>query len=183
MWDDLLRVAASVKVGTPRPRWSSARSLIQRQQNALAAAIKESGRCGAPSTLPVPGNETYRRRIGRQLNKGENVHALKRSLAYAGKGALRRRHHEEQAEQMWCLTLATNAVVTWTTEYHGLAVTALRRAGPGHRRRRAGPHLAHPPRERPLLRHPLRRRRRRAAKLGSDGYRPLRAPGPVEIDG
>jgi hypothetical protein len=30
---------------------------------------------------------------------------------------------------MWCLTLATNAVVTWTTEYNGLAVTALRRAG------------------------------------------------------
>jgi hypothetical protein len=25
--------------------------------------------------------------------------------------------------------LATNAVVTWTTDYHGLAVTALRRAG------------------------------------------------------
>jgi Domain of unknown function (DUF4158)/Tn3 transposase DDE domain len=33
---------------------------------------------------------------------------------------------------------------------------------PRHRRRRAGPHLAHPPRERPLLRDPLRRRRRRA---------------------
>jgi Tn3 transposase DDE domain len=30
---------------------------------------------------------------------------------------------------MWCLTIATNAVVTWTTEYNGLAVTALRRAG------------------------------------------------------
>ena len=27
---------------------------------------------------------------------------------------------------MWCLTLATNAIVTWTTEYHGLAVAALR---------------------------------------------------------
>ena len=63
---------------------------------------------------------------------------------------------------MWCLTLATNAVVTWTTEYHGLAVTALRARRAGHRRRGAGPHLAHPPRERPLLRHPLRRRRRRA---------------------
>src|SRR6266480_2313904 len=74
-------------------------------------------------------DETYRRRIARQLNKGENLHALKRSLAYAGQGALRRRHHEQQAEQMWCLTLATNAVVTWTTEYHGLAVAALRRAG------------------------------------------------------
>jgi hypothetical protein len=67
-----------------------------------------------------------------------------RSLAYAGEGALRRRHHEQQTEQMWCLTLATNAIVTWTTEYHGLAVAALRR--PVHRRRGPGPHLAHPPR-------------------------------------
>jgi hypothetical protein len=50
-------------------------------------------------------------------------------LAYAGEGAVRRRHHEQQTEQMWCLTLATNAIVTWTTEYHGLAVAALRRSG------------------------------------------------------
>nr|WP_089020113.1 Tn3 family transposase [Micromonospora coriariae] len=42
---------------------------------------------------------TYRRRIARQLNKGENVHALRRSLAYAGEGALRRRHHEQQTER------------------------------------------------------------------------------------
>ncbi|GIG63535.1 hypothetical protein Lfu02_79070 [Longispora fulva] len=72
---------------------------------------------------------TYRRRIGRQLNKGENVHSLKRTLAYASEGAIRKRQHEQQAEQMWCLTLATNAIVTWMTEYHGLAVTALRTAG------------------------------------------------------
>jgi hypothetical protein len=32
-------------------------------------------------------------------------------------------------EQMWCLTLATNALVTWITEYHGLAVAALLQAG------------------------------------------------------
>ena len=30
---------------------------------------------------------------------------------------------------MRCLTLTANAVVTWTSEYNGLAVTALRRAG------------------------------------------------------
>lgn len=40
-------------------------------------------------------------------------------------GALRRRHHE----QLWCLTLATNAIVCWSTEYHGLVVGALRRTG------------------------------------------------------
>ena len=31
---------------------------------------------------------------------------------------------------MWRLTLTANAVVTWTTEYNGLAVTALRRTCP-----------------------------------------------------
>lgn len=40
--------------------------------------------------------------------RGENLHALRRSLAYAGEGALRRRHHEQQTEQMWCLALATS---------------------------------------------------------------------------
>ena len=27
--------------------------------------------------------KSYRRRIGRQLNKGENLHSLRRALAYA----------------------------------------------------------------------------------------------------
>ncbi len=30
---------------------------------------------------------------------------------------------------MWCLTIATNAIVCWMTEYHGLAVAALRDTG------------------------------------------------------
>ncbi|UWP87283.1 transposase [Dactylosporangium fulvum] len=41
---------------------------------------------------------------------------------------MRRRHHEQQTEQMWCLTLATNGIVCWSAEYHGLGVAALRRA-------------------------------------------------------
>ncbi|MFL6123006.1 Tn3 family transposase [Actinophytocola sp.] len=32
-------------------------------------------------------------------------------------------------EQAWCLTLTTNAVIAWTTEYFGLAVESLRRGG------------------------------------------------------
>ncbi|MDI6103775.1 Tn3 family transposase [Actinoplanes sp. NEAU-A12] len=51
------------------------------------------------------------------------------TTAYADEGALRCRHHEQQTEQMWCLTLATNAIVCWSTEYHGLGVAALRRTG------------------------------------------------------
>ncbi|MFD4458900.1 Tn3 family transposase [Nocardia sp. NPDC058480] len=53
-----------------------------------------------------------------ELNKGESLHALRRDLLYAHEGMIRARHLEDQTE----LTLATNAVVAWTTEYYGLAV-------------------------------------------------------------
>jgi TnpA family transposase len=71
----------------------------------------------------------YRRKISRQLNKGESLQALKRDLLYAHEGTVRARHLEAQTEQAWCLTLVTNAVVAWTTEYYGLAVEAMRNAG------------------------------------------------------
>jgi hypothetical protein len=48
---------------------------------------------------------------------------------YAHKGAIRRRHLPQQTEQAWCLTLTTNAVITWMTEYLGLAVDQLRGQG------------------------------------------------------
>jgi hypothetical protein len=57
------------------------------------------------------------------------VHALRRDLRYAHAGAFRSPHLTGQTEQALCLTLLTNAVVTWTTEYYGLAVAALRAEG------------------------------------------------------
>ncbi|MBC8989600.1 Tn3 family transposase [Micromonospora chalcea] len=130
-WDDLLRVAASVQGGHATAALVVGKLCSsKRQQNALTSAIKEYGALRRTVyAARYLADETYRRRISRQLNKGENLHALRRSLAYAGEGALRRRHHEQQTEQMWCLTLATNAIVCWSTEYHGLAVGALRRDG------------------------------------------------------
>lgn len=130
-WDDLLRVAASVQGGHATAALVVGKLCSsKRQQNALTSAIKEYGALRRTVyAARYLADETYRRRIARQLNKGENLHALRRSLAYAAEGALRRRHHEQQTEQMWCLTLATNAIVCWSTEYHGLAVGALRRDG------------------------------------------------------
>lgn len=42
---------------------------------------------------------------------------------------IRARQLDDQTEQAWCLTLATNAVIAWTTEYYGLAVEQMRRTG------------------------------------------------------
>lgn len=178
MWDDLLRVAASVKGGHATAALVVGKLCSsKRQQNALASAIKEYGALRRTVySARYLADEAYRRRIGRQLNKGENMHSLKRSLAYANEGALRRRHHEDQAEQMWCLTLAANSVVTWTSEYNGLAVTALRRAGrsiddatlahvwPTHHENVHfyGTHSVDVDGE--------------LAQLDADGYRPLRSP-------
>ncbi|WP_035838612.1 Tn3 family transposase [Kitasatospora azatica] len=49
--------------------------------------------------------------------------------ASAHEGAIRHRHLAAQTEQAWCLTLLTNAVVTWTTEYYGLAIAQMRAEG------------------------------------------------------
>ncbi len=57
------------------------------------------------------------------------MHALKRDLLYAHEGTVRARQLQAQTEQAWCLTLVTNAVVAWTTEYYGLAVASMRAAG------------------------------------------------------
>jgi TnpA family transposase len=128
---------ASLIVG----KWSAAS-----RQNTLAAALKEWGRMRrtihAARYLSDP---VYRRKISRQLNKGESLHALRRDLHYAQQGTIVRPHLQDRTEQAWCLTILTNAVITWTTEYYGMAIRELRVQGrevpdellsfiaPGHR--------------------------------------------------
>jgi len=91
-WDDLLRVAASVQGGHATAALVVGKLCSsKRQQNALTSAIKEYGALRRTVyAARYPADETYRRRIARQLNKGENLHALRRSLSYAAEGALRR---------------------------------------------------------------------------------------------
>ena len=71
-------------------------------------------------------DEELGRRVRRQLNKGESLHALRRDLFFAHQGHVRRRHLDDQVDQALCLTLVTNATVLWTTTYLGDALDALR---------------------------------------------------------
>jgi TnpA family transposase len=112
-WDDMLRLSASLKYGHATASLLVGKLSASSRQNALAAGLKEWG--AVRRTIYAArylSDETYRRKIARQLNKGESLHALRRIIHFGTEGKMRRRHHEQQTEQAWCLTVVTNAVVT-----------------------------------------------------------------------
>lgn len=78
-----------------------------------------------PLRAALPRRRGYRRRITRQLNKGESLHSLRRDLFFAHEGSVRRRHHDQQTEQALCLSLVVNAIITWNTAYLELALEDL----------------------------------------------------------
>lgn len=124
-WDNMLRLAASFKYGHSTASLLVGKLSASSRQNRLAAALKE---CRSVRRTIYAcrylSDETYRRKIGRQLNKGESMHALHCDLHFSGLGKMTRHHHEQQTEQAWCLTVVTNAIICWMTEYLGRAVDA-----------------------------------------------------------
>ena len=91
-WDELLRLAASLRHG-----WAPASLLLARLQagsrrNPLAQALQEYGRLVKTNfVLAWLADQELRARIGRQLNKGEQLHALRRAIFYANEGHIRQR--------------------------------------------------------------------------------------------
>ncbi|MFC9498732.1 Tn3 family transposase [Streptomyces sp. NPDC056982] len=70
------------------------------RQNTLAAALKEYGALRRTiNAAHYLADETYRRKIARQLNKGESLHSLRRDLHYAHQGKSRDRFWAGQTEQ------------------------------------------------------------------------------------
>jgi Tn3 transposase DDE domain len=126
-WDDLLRVAGSLKLGT-----LSASELIRALQRGskrslLARALGELGRI--PKTLHLLtfiDEPFYRRRILTQLNRGEGRHRLARKCFHGQRGELRQRYREGQEDQLGALGLVVNALVLWNTRYMDAALSHLR---------------------------------------------------------
>jgi TnpA family transposase len=129
-WDELLRLAASLRHG-----WAPASLLLARLQagsrrNPLAQALQEYGRLVKTNfVLAWLADEELRQRIGRQLNKGEQLHALRRAIFYASEGHVRQRTPDQQAEQALCLAIVVNAIIAWNTVYTDLVLDELRAAG------------------------------------------------------
>jgi len=129
-WDELLRLAASLRHG-----WAPASLLLSRLQagsrrNPLAQALQEYGRLIKTNfVLDWLADQELRARVGRQLNKGEQLHALRRAIFYANEGHIRQRGPEQQGEQALCLAIVVNAILAWNTVYTQHVLDDLRARG------------------------------------------------------
>jgi len=129
-WQDVLRLAASVRTGT-----ASASLLLKRlsaypRQNGLALALREIGRIERTLfTLDWLEMPELRRQTTAELNKGEARNALARAVCFHRLGRLRDRAVAARQYRASGLALVTAAIALWNTVYLSRALDVLRRQG------------------------------------------------------
>ncbi len=134
-WEDILRIVGSLRLG--RLRASEALRMLKHDNRptTLGRALAEVGRIGKTAyLLNFIADETYRRRIEIQLNRGESRHALARAIFYGQRGELRQAYREGQEEQLGVLGLMVNMVVIWNTLYQDRILMDVRNRGVDVRR-------------------------------------------------
>ncbi|CAN5765018.1 Tn3-like element TnAs1 family transposase [soil metagenome] len=124
-WDDLVRIGGSLKLGYVSAALLIAKLQAGSRQHPLAKAMLEYGKLlRTLHALRWFTDEAFRRRIGRQLNRGEATNDLRRFIFFANRGAVRSPHHDDQTTQAHCHTLVVNACVLSTTGYLEDAIDA-----------------------------------------------------------
>ena len=129
-WDEVVRVIASIKARNVLPSLILHRLGSYARRNSIHQVLAEIGRIYKMAfILTYLDDEQLRRRMGRELNKGERSHGLSRFLCFGKEGALRGREFEDQLRTFSCLSVLHNAVVCWNTRQMGLLVEQLRQEG------------------------------------------------------
>jgi len=130
-WDDLLRLAGSLKLGVVQATSIMRTLQVGERPTKLARAVAELGRIDKTiHALTYIDDETKRRRILTQLNRGEDRHKLARAVFHGKRGELRQRYREGQEDQLGALGLVVNIIVLWNTIYIDAVLEQLR--GEGH---------------------------------------------------
>ncbi len=129
-WDDMLRVAGSLKRGTVSA-WEIMPALHRGQKpSTIAKAIGELGKISKTLyLLNFVDDRAYRRRILTQLNRGESRHSISRAVFHGRRGEVRQRYREGQEEQLGTLGLVVNVLVLWNTYYMDTGLNQLRSLG------------------------------------------------------
>lgn len=127
-WDEIIRLANSIKQGTVTS------SLILRKlgsyprQNSLAAALRELGKIERSIfMLEWIKDPQLRRRVQAGLNKGEAKHALTRAVHFNRLGESRDRTFENQLHRASGLNIVVGAIILWNTVYIGKAIDYLKK--------------------------------------------------------
>jgi TnpA family transposase len=129
-WDQLVRVAASL-----RSKVAPAHVVLHRLVNAspsdrVAKALTALGRL--VKTIYLMGyiaDPALRRKVHKQLNRGEGRHDLAKWLFFANRGVFRTGDYEEIMNKASCLSLLSNAVLVWNTMEIDKIVHSLRLSG------------------------------------------------------
>jgi TnpA family transposase len=129
-WDETVRVIASMEERIVSPSLVLNRLGSYARQNSVYQALSEIGRVQKTiHILKTIDDEEYRRRMSRELNKGEASHDLSRFLSFGKEGAMRGREFGDQVRTFSCLSILHNAVVAWNTIQIGKIVSQLRGEG------------------------------------------------------
>ena len=96
-WDEILRLATSIKQGTVTASLIFRKLGSYPRQNGLAVALRELGKIERTLfTLDWIQNVELRRRVNAGLNKGEAKNALARAIFFNRLGEIRDRSFENQ---------------------------------------------------------------------------------------
>lgn len=117
-FDELLRLSGSIHSGQVTASLFISKLQAYPRQNNLTYVLQAYGQLiKTIFILRYLQSQPLRRRINAQLNKGEELHALRSWLWFGSDGVIRRKQQEDQNESGWCLTILTNLVLLWNTEY------------------------------------------------------------------
>ena len=129
-WEEILRLAASIKQGTVSASLMLRKLGAYPRQNGLAVALRELGRIERTLfTLEWLQNTELRRRVQIGLNKGEAKNALARAVFFNRLGEMRERSFENQRYRASGLTLVVPAIILWNTVYLSRAIDDLKAQG------------------------------------------------------
>ncbi len=129
-WDQLVRVAASLK-----DKVAPAHVVLHRLVNAspsdrVAKALTALGRLVKTAyLLRYISEPELRRKVQKQLNRGESRHELAKWLFFANRGVFRTGDLEEIMNKASCLSLLSNAVLVWNTIEMEKIIAKLRASG------------------------------------------------------
>jgi TnpA family transposase len=129
-WDDIHQVVTAMRDKVVTPSLIFKKLSAYKQQNSLAAAMREIGRIERTLfTLRWFEDPELRKLVTAELNKGEARNTLARAVAFHRLGRFRDRGTENQQVRAAALNLVTAAIILFNCRYLGRAIDQLRSRG------------------------------------------------------